>query len=221
MELTPHDVAIWRTINANRAIDRDELHLFPREHAPFPPANPSEYLLAHGQFVLSAHMAVGDGTYYQDNSFFFATGALGLALTAGLMAGRAAGNSHRRVQAAQDAQKRWREIDRGMLWVATTGLYLHTANGLFPWAWVQVTSMTLAGPRLVVFTGQSTQGDVQWLLQSDWAELAFTMWCRARHPHHPQFTGFTWIPQGWADRVRESGAVPPPHPSTIRRKLES
>lgn len=164
---------------------------------------------------------MGDGTYERDNGWFVATGGVGLALTAGFAASRAIGNSQRRARAMQDAQARWRETDRGTIWVSNTGFYLHTAAALLPWTWEHVTSMSLAGPHLLIMTGQSTSGLIQWMVDSDWAELMFTLWCRDRYPAHPQFTGFTWIPGGWADRLKAEGLVPPPHPSLYRPPLGS
>lgn len=140
MALSSHDVAIWRTIDANRALDTNSLQMLPHDWPPFPPSHRGGARAGARSFVLAAHTAVGDGTYERDNGWFVATGGVGL---------------------------------------------------------------------------------IQWMVDSDWAELMFTLWCRDRYPEHPQFTGFTWIPGGWADRLKAEGLVPPPHPSLYRPPLGS
>ncbi len=170
----------------------------------FPPRfAPDERVYTGGRFVLSDYGALGDGSYEHDGGFFFATGTLGLALTAGAMAGRAIGNNARRNQAAQDAQGRWKVIDQGQIFVGTHGFYLvPDTGGLLSWGYGHLTSAQMAGLGTLWMTGSSDRGPITWIIQSGWAELIFTLWARLVHPQHQQYATGAWVPPGWADRIR-------------------
>lgn len=233
-----HDSAIWRTVRINTAMDRNELHTLEHLGTPFAPsiAPGSEHMLVNGTYVLAVYRALGDGTYQHNNSFFFATGTLGLALTAGMAAGQAAGNSSRRNQAAMNAVPRWVVDDQGMVFVSDRGFYFQSQLGHREWNFDFIGEMELCGPALVRMVGQSTTGQVHFMIQSDWSELIFSLWARARHPHHAQFKGATWIPPGWRERAEAAGygftdeqlgrwsmralSGAPPAPATPPRQLQ-
>lgn len=65
------------------------------------------------------------------------------------------------------------------------------------WQWSDLTSATMVGPGSMHLTGRSVNGEVSWLLESDWSELAFILWALERHPAHPQLLGGGWLPPGW------------------------
>lgn len=201
-----HDVAIWHTIKVNALLDREQLQQWPRVATTFAPQISSdEHMLAQGEYHLAEYKALGDGSYQHDSSFFFATGGLGLALTAGLMAGQAIGNSGRRNQAMLDSQPRWVVIDNGQTTISQHGMYFMSTFGLRSWTWDAITSLELVGPGAFHMNGNSTTGPVSWVIGTDWAELVLTLWARRQHPHHPQFVGGTWIPGGWAERAAAAG----------------
>lgn len=157
-------------------------------------------------------MSIGDGTYVHDAGFFFASGRYGAALTAGVAIGRAVGNRSRRRAAADAAVPRWCLVDDGLVHVSDFGFYLQSRRGLLPWGWGAVTSAQLVGPGRLWMSGNSTNGPVQWIVDSDWAVLILTMWARVRHPRHPQFEQGAWIPEGWAARITADGyPLPPDH----------
>lgn len=212
--LRRHDAALWRTLEINELIDSGGL----TQVAPIPVTFASqigadERFLGAGPFELLEFAAVGDGSYTHDSSFFFASGAMGLALTGGMAAARAIGNTQRRAQAAADARARWKILDTGQLWVSQYGFYLRSHHGFFVWAWPSIHAMELIGPGRILLDGDSQNGSVHWILQSDWSELAFTLWARERHPQHPQFLSRAWVTPGWEERTLGRGHQLPPAPS--------
>lgn len=216
-ELNAHDSAIWRTVWFNDLADRDRLSEAPAVPSVMAPSiGQGERILADGSFTLLEFGAAGDGTYlHKSGGGAFVMGSSGLvaASAAGMLAGaagRAMGNSSRRKAAAQAAQPHWRQIDSGGFTVSQFGFYLHTMNGIHVWSWWSITSAELVGPGQVMIVGNSHRGAIRWILQSDWAELVFSMWARNRHPQHPQFVDGRWVPTGWIERVVDSNYDLPP-----------
>lgn len=175
----------------------------PEVLAPFPPSTGDDRFWASGGFELLACRAVGDGSYMRNDGFFFATGPLGLVLTAASAAGRAVGNSSRRQAAAANAVPRWIEIDRGSAYLAPSGFAMHTPYALLSWPYSSLTSAQMVGPRSVHFQGTSTSGPISWILLCDWAELLFITWALTFHPRHPQLLNGGWLPPGWLERCTE------------------
>ncbi len=210
-EYTRHDAAIWHTRRIVAAVLTGQQATLPRVATTFPPTlGHDELLVASGPIELLVWRSVGDGTYTHQGGFFFATGAVGLAATAVAAGAQVVGNAARRAQAQADAQPRWVLDSRGLVTVSTHGFYLEMPAGLLTWGYGDVHSMELVGPGAVRMHGQSVHGPVQWLLQTDWAELLLALWAVVRHPHHPQLVGEAWIPPGWHEReaARLAGALP-------------
>ncbi|QQS02190.1 MAG: hypothetical protein IPK37_07600 [Austwickia sp.] len=205
------DAAIWRTLLVNELLDVgrfDQVETVPVVFAP--QLAPDERFVGSGAYQLYDFGAVGDGTYERSTGFFFAGGPAGIALTGTVAAARAIGNASRRSRAAADAMPRWKVIDAGQLWVSQHGFTLRGRGGLQAWSWHAILAAELVGPGRVCFDADAHPQSVQWILQSDWAELVFTFWARDRHPQHPQFLGRTWIPPGWAERTVARGHALPP-----------
>lgn len=203
---SPHDTAVWHTLRVVEAVRERRAELLPRVMTPFRPhLAEQEVVIAHGQFQLLTFRPVGDGSYVQNNGFFFATGGAGLAATAAFAIGQSSGNKRRRQQAAAMATPRWVPDDSGAIWVSTAGFYLNSPLGLRPWPWSSVVTTSLTAPGSIRVQGESTTGPVDWILQSDWAELAFVCWAMSQHPDHPQFVGRTWVPPGWDERDAARG----------------
>ncbi|MCA0438311.1 MAG: hypothetical protein LCH98_17875 [Actinobacteria bacterium] len=206
-----HDAAIWKTLLVNELSDVNRFHEVETVPVLFAPQlAPDERFVAAGHFQLYDYGAVGDGTYERNSGFFFAAGPAGLALTGGVAAARAIGNASRRSRAASDAIPRWKVIDQGQIWVSHLGFSMRGQQSFLVWDWPSILAVELIGPGRLCFDGESDRGRIRWILQSDWAELAFTLWARARHPQHPQFVGRTWIPPGWAERTIARGYALPP-----------
>lgn len=172
----------------------------------FPPAfAPDERFWACGPFRLQDCRSVGDGSYYESTTIVGGTGLLGLTLIGATALGSAAANRRRRDAAARDMQPRWVDIDQGLLTVGSQGMYLQSASGLSPWAWVWITGADMVAPGCLHFSGQTAHGTVSLIVVSDWAELAFVGWAAARHLRHRQVLDGSWYPGGWGPQ-----AVPPP-----------
>ncbi|MEO7059217.1 MAG: hypothetical protein ABI083_05845 [Lapillicoccus sp.] len=218
--LSPHDSAIWHTVDINIWLDEGHLERRAAIGTRFPLRfDADERALAQGDFTLLSYVAAGDGSYTHNGGFFFATGAAGLALTAVAAAGRAAANSRRRAQAAAEAAMQWRPTDGGQLTVTSHGFYLAARQGFYPWVYPAIDTASMMGPQQVQLSGQSDHGPVQWVIVSVWAELIFTLWARAVHPRHPQIVEQTWIPPGWLDRLKVAGHVLPAHPQTPQDRV--
>ncbi|QRY62584.1 hypothetical protein JVX90_19855 [Gordonia sp. PDNC005] len=205
--LPQHDIAIWHTTQINSLIDSGRAAELPNLLTPFPVAD-SGTVLADGTFRLLNFESAGNGTYVHQSGFVFGTGGVGLAIAGGFALAQAAGNSRRRREAAALAQPQWRQIDAGQLWISTSTLHFSVPSQYYTWTYDSIDSMTLVAPRQAQFSGRSAHGPITWILESDWAELAFTVWARARHPRHPQFMTRGWIPPGWHDRAHLAGLPP-------------
>lgn len=214
-----HDQAVWHTCDIASAVLAGTADQRPVLASPFPPHLAlDERLLAQGDFDLLTFRPVGDGSYVDDRGTFFSTSRGGLALTAGIAATRAAGNRRRRAAAVADSVPRWTLDERGTLWVSTAGFYLQSVSGLFPWPWGSVHSAQLVAPASVNLQGDSQNGPVAWILDSDWAELVFVLWAMAVHPDHPALGHGGWLPPGWRDRASAPvfGTKPPQMPAVSR-----
>ncbi|WET78707.1 hypothetical protein P3102_32435 [Amycolatopsis sp. QT-25] len=185
-----------------------DLSRMPEVLAPFPPANADdERLWAVGQFVLSDFRALGNGSWQVSTPMVFGTGAVGLGLVAGSLIGGAVAKSRARAAAQAAAVPRWMPIERGAVYVSAYGFYLYTPQ-VFRWRWTAMTAASVVAPATVHFTGDSDNGPVSWLLQSDYAELVFVIWALNQHPQHPQLVTGGWLPQGWLQHARAHGKEP-------------
>ncbi|MCI1262616.1 MAG: hypothetical protein LKG20_10140 [Tetrasphaera jenkinsii] len=210
-ELTAPDSAIWRTVWINDLIDAGTFHTVPASPTTFAPyLGQSERVVAGGPYTLYDFVSAGDGSYIHKSGggFFMLGGAGMMAVGAGAMPAGAAfrgiGNANRKAEAEALAQRRWRVAGSGVVHVSQYGFYLHDPNGLHAWSWEPIRSAELLAPRTVTFAGDSDRGPIQWIVESDWAELIFSFWARIRHPAHPQFHSGTWVPPGWSQRVLDS-----------------
>lgn len=217
MAWSQHDTAVWHACDIASALLMARIHERTVIATPFRPHLGSqesplageERVLALGGFELLTHRAVGDGSYVHDGGFFLAAGRGGLGLSAGVLAGRAIGNSRRRARAAADTVPRWVPDDGGTLWASTHGFYLQTPRGLFGWPWAPIVSAQLVGPGALHVQGHSVGGPVSWVLRSDWAELVFVLWAMHVHPGHPQLVNGGWLPPQWGARCEAAGHTPP------------
>lgn len=196
---TSRDSALWHTCEiavdlAGGTVPQPRLQIA----AAFPPQlGRDERFWAAGPFALLEERAAGDGTYLHNGGFFFATGPAGLTATAAAAAFRAAGNARRRRAAEQSVIPRWTQIEQGTLYVSPYGVHLQSPRALGAWGWSSITAASMVGPAAMHMFADSAQGQVSWILQSDWAELAFVTWALARHRRHPQLLTGAWLPPGW------------------------
>lgn len=212
---TDRDSALWHTCEVAADLMLDGCVTCRLEVlSPFPPSfSNDERVLASGVYQLHQHLAPGDGTYLRESGYFFATGPLGLALTAASLAGRAAGNRSRRLAAQAAATPRWVVTETGTLHVSTHGFYLHGPHGLAVWSWSGVSTASMVGPAAVHLLGTSTTGPVSWVVESDWSELLFLLWAATVHPRHPQLVAGGWLPPGWLEWARAYHPSRLTHPS--------
>lgn len=162
--------------------------------ASFPVPAPDAQFWARGPFEVMDFRAPGDGRYVRNDGFFFATGAGGLAATVVGMAARSAGNRSRRRAAEAAAQPRWITIGTGDLYLAPSSFTMAPGNDVWTWPYGSVKSAEMVSPGQMRFTGLAG-GDrpINWILKSDWAELAFVSWAVRHHPQHPQMQNSRWL----------------------------
>ncbi|WP_409185179.1 hypothetical protein F9C11_13350 [Amycolatopsis sp. VS8301801F10] len=185
--------------------------------APFPGRNVAgERFWAAGSVVVSDYRALGDGSWSVSTPFVFGTGAVGAGLVAGSLVGGAIARSRARQAAAAAAVPRWVPIEQGGIYLSPHGFHLYTPRVL-AWSWNSITGATMVAPAVAHVTGDSKNGPVSWLIQSEWAELLFVTWANAMHPRHPQLVTGQWLPPGWvehAQRHQRVPALPPAGPVT-------
>lgn len=199
---TARDEALWSTAEMGVLLRQNRLKQRRRTPVPFAMQNaPDETPYAHGSFRLLSFQAAGDGSYSYNGSSLLATGRGAVPMMLGFAAVRAAGNASRRKRAAAMAQSRWMVIDTGTLTVSDHGFYLHTPTAIHAWNWGSIQMATLMGPGSLQLLGQSDQGPINWILESDWAELVFLFWATVRCPDHTQLLGRTWLPEDWVTRA--------------------
>lgn len=216
-----HDVAVWHAVQINELLDIGRMDAWPGAAPTFRPlfADQGEHMLAGGPVVVYDHGATGDGSYRHDGGSFIALGdRYALAATIGIMAGKAIGNARREKRAAQAATPHWHEIGRGQLWVSSTAFYLVTPGGFVPALYENVFAAELVEPRRLWINSVSDDDQLSWTIESDHAELLFTIWARYANPQHPQFAGGRWVPPGWRDRITRLG-FPLPAPLAARSHL--
>lgn len=189
-----------------------DLSRTPEVLAPFPAVNADdERLWAVGQFILSDFRALGDGSWQVNTPMVFGTGAVGVGLVAGSLIGGAVAKSRARAAAQAAAVPRWVPVTQGSLYVSSYGFYMYTPQVL-RWHWSAITSASIVAPATLHFTGESVDGPISRLLQSDYAELVFVSWALDQHRQHPQLVTGGWLPQGWLHHAdfhgRQPDAVP-------------
>lgn len=167
---TDRDSALWHTCELAADLAQGRA---PQAHlevlTPFPPQFARDELSwAAGPFQLLERISPGDGSYVHNGGFFFATGPIGLAATAAVALGKAAGNSSRRRAAEASAVPRWMPIDTGMIYVSAYGFYLSGEGGLYPWSWGSISMGSMVEPGAMHLTGQTARGTISWILRSDW-----------------------------------------------------
>lgn len=163
---------------------------------------PDNRIVAVAPFSLHSLESHGNGDYTHDGGFFFATGGVGLAITAGTALGRAVGNARRRAAAARAAQPSWHHLDNGMLCINQFGFYLRTPTSLLWWDWGSILECHMVGPGRVGMLGMTQAGQCTYLIESDLAELVFASWAVKRQPQHAQFLHRVWLLPDWIDRYR-------------------
>lgn len=174
-----------------------------------PQGGPDDVLLCAGPFERLTFRALGNGTYDHNGGFFFATGRLGIAVSAGVLLARGLTNHARRTSAAQAAVPRWVVEEQGTFTVGTRGFHLSNSSGVFYWGWGAITSITITGPGYFEMFGESTNGPVHWTFATPWAELIFALWALTCHPRHPQLVTGQWLPSGFLQWVAQHGYEPP------------
>ncbi|WP_158888674.1 hypothetical protein [Amycolatopsis anabasis] len=181
--------------------------------APFPATNTEdERLWVMGPFLLSDFRSLGDGSWQVTTPMVFGTGALGVGLVAGSLIGGSIAKSRARRAAQMAAIPRWVPIEQGTLYVSQRGFYLHTPR-VMRWHWEAVTSAAMVAPATVHLAGNSDNGPISWILQSDWAELVFVSWAYTMHPRHPQLITGEWLPPGWMEHAHYHQRAPEPVPA--------
>lgn len=201
---TPRDQTLLRTAQIMYAIEHGEYDRIDGIPVDFGLAGdyPDNRIVLAAPFEVLSFEAVGDGSYQHDSGFFFATGQVGLAITAGAAIGRAVGNSRRRQQAAQAATPQWHVIDQGMVHVNQFGLYLRTPTDLLEWDWESIITGRMIERGQFAMLGESAQGRVNYVIVSDAAELIFAFWATVRQPQHPQLAQRIWLLPEWVAHHR-------------------
>lgn len=199
---TPRDESLLRTAFAVHCILTDHFDEVPGIPVPFavPGHFPQNRVIATAPFTLCSFQAAGDGSYVHDNGFFFATGEYGLALTAGVGLARAIGNSQRRNAAQADATRMWRPLDQGRIFINIDGFHLLTAGDLVTWDWQSIDLGQMVQRGQFAMVGNSEQGRVSYVIESDLAELVFFLWAAHRQPQHPQLYQRVWLLPEWLNK---------------------
>lgn len=201
---TPRDRSLLRTAQVIHAYVHDEFDRIGHVSVDFavPGTHPANRIIAVAPFRLYSLESRGDGTYTRDSGFFFASGRVGLAVTAGVALGRAVGNARRRAAASRNAVPSWREMDAGALCVNQFGFFLRTPTGLMGWGWDDILECSMVEPGRLVMLGTTAAGQRTYLIQSDLAELVFASWAGKRQPLHEQFRHRVWLLPDWIQRYR-------------------
>lgn len=217
----PRDATLLQTVHAVQAALYGDLSRVPRVLVPFAlqSGQPQERTVATAAFQLWSWQAISDGSYYRDQSTYFATGRGAVGFTLGVMAGRAMGNAYRARRAVEDARPRWVPIDHGQVTVSDYGFHLHTPRTVLWWNWEAISLAQLTAPATVQVLGESANGPVDWQIVSDVAELIFCYWALVRNRYHPQLVNGVWLPAGWVQKVERLRGehCDSPHEAVLRQ----
>jgi hypothetical protein len=153
---------------------------------------------------------VGDGSYSTSGFMAMGTGKLGLGMLAASAVGSSVGNARARRRAAEAATPMWRPVDQGGVHVSLHGFYLTDGHhGFRRFGWHHIVQASVVEPGCLHFHATTDEGPADFLLRSDWAELAFVLWALARNPHHPQLLARSWIDPAFPARCQQHGYAPP------------
>lgn len=201
---TQRDEMLWTTAEIGLLLAQGRLADRPSLGVPFVLSlgGNSEAVYAYASFVLHSFAAPGDGSYLHATGQVYATGRGAVPLMLGSALAQSMANAARRRAAAALAQPRWMPADRGTVSVGSHGFYLHTAQGLYPWSWEGISMAVLVGPGRVQLVGEASTGQVNWILESDLAELVFLLWATVRNPGHEQLANRLWLPREWLAKAR-------------------
>lgn len=207
------DEALWATAEIGLLLAQNRIGERQPAGTPFALtlAPGEERVYTFSSFALHEYRAPGDGNYIHNAGTVLAVGRGAVPFMLGAAVGQAMGNSSRRKRAAAMTQPQWMQIDGGTVSVGSHGFYLHTPMSLLAWGWGSISLMTLVGPGHVQIMGDSQNGPVNWILQSNLAELVFLLWATVRHPEHEQLVKRVWLPQDWVDKLGKlgpAGAMP-------------
>lgn len=202
---TDHDTALWHTCDVLAKLRLGQAQALPVLAVPFAMklGGHEEWILASGNYKWARWAALSDGSYLHNDSVFFATGGVGMALTAAFIGTRSIGNARRKRRAREDATPRWVWGNPGQIHVGTHGFYLQSTTGLVSWDWGSIDMLQIDAPATIRMQGRGDSGPVNWMLTSIWAELVFVLWASTRNPNHPQLIDGSWLPtdwNGWASR---------------------
>ncbi|MFB9072786.1 hypothetical protein ACFFIO_11060 [Citricoccus parietis] len=201
---TARDQMLLRTAQVMHAYahgEFDQIHPVPVDFA-VAGTFPENRVIASAPFRRAVYGSGGDGSYVHNSGLFLATGRFGLALTAGAALGRAIGNSRRRADAQRMAQADWRPFDQGAVFVNQYGFYLRTAAGLLWWGWDDLLECQMVEPGRLAMLGVTPEGQRNFMLDSDLAELLFATWALVRQPQHWQFLQRVWLIPAWLEHYR-------------------
>ena len=201
---TPRDQMLLRTAQVIHAYlhgEFDQIRPMPVDFA-VAGSYPDHRIIAAAPYSRYAFKARGDGTSVHDGGFFFATGGLGLAMTAGVAIGRAVGNARRRARTEHLSTSAWHPLDRGSIYVNQFGFYLRTPTSLDGWGWGDILECQMLEPGRLALLGVSAAGQRNYIVDSHLAELLFASWAIARQPQHWQFLQRVWLLPEWVERYR-------------------
>lgn len=204
-EWTARDQTLLRTAQIMYALGRGEYDRIDPLSVSFAVGGsyPDNKIVLNAPFTLYSFEATGDGSYQHNSGFFFATGGVGLALTGAYMVGRAIGNANRRNAAAQAATPTWHPIDTGFIFVNQYGFYLRTPVNLLWWNWASIAEAQMIAPRQFAMLGDAgNRGRVNYVIDSDAAELVFALWASAQVPQHAQLRQRIWLIPAWFEKYR-------------------
>ncbi|QCV93874.1 hypothetical protein [Acidipropionibacterium acidipropionici] len=103
----------------------------------------------------------------------------------------------------------WRPLDQGRIFINIDGFHLLTAGDLVTWDWQSIDLGQMVQRGQFAMVGNSEQGRVSYVIESDLAELVFFLWAAHRQPQHPQLYQRVWLlPE--AEQVRR-GTPPRRH----------
>lgn len=151
----------------------------------------------HGEFAMIRGMAVDFAVpgRHPENRIVASAGFRRAAyLPPGAVPGR------RRLTLAEAPE--WQHFDEGTVHVNQYGFYLRTLEGMLGWSWEDIIQARMIAPRRMGFLGDGVDGQIDFLIESELAELLFASWALARHPQHSQFTARIWLVPAWLQHYR-------------------
>ncbi|MCA0437277.1 MAG: hypothetical protein LCH98_12470 [Actinobacteria bacterium] len=190
--VTPRENALMYARHVDNLAQQGRLGECESLAVPFALRRLGEHVLTSATYVLwesPPERGRGRGV---DRQVTVAAGGMGATLHIRAAAFSRVGHARRGLTQARAAVASCLPRDEGTMWLTDRGVYLTSGPALRAIDWCELAEIDLVGPGRLVWRRRAV-GTAE-ILDSDWAEFAFSCWARAVRPLHQRYRSGHWLP---------------------------